>query len=46
LFTDGTGQFAGLSGAASFHTFAASARFDGTLKGILSGGEYASFTLR
>lgn len=35
-FTGGTGQFAGLSGAASFHTFAAGARFTGTLKGTLS----------
>lgn len=36
-FTNGTGQFGGLSGAASFHTFAAGARFTGTLKGTLSG---------
>ena len=35
-FTDGTGQFTGLSGTASFHTFAAGARFTGTLKGTLS----------
>jgi hypothetical protein len=35
-FTDGTGQFAGLSGTASFHTFSAGARFTGTLKGTLS----------
>src|SRR6266487_1740364 len=32
-FTDGTGQFDGLSGTASFHTFSAGARFAGTLKG-------------
>jgi hypothetical protein len=36
-FTDGTGQFAGLSGTASFHTFSAGARFTGTLAGTLSG---------
>jgi hypothetical protein len=36
-FTGGTGQFAGLSGAASFHTFSAGARFKGTLTGTLSG---------
>jgi hypothetical protein len=36
-FTGGTGQFAGLSGTASFHTFSAGARFTGTLKGTLSG---------
>jgi hypothetical protein len=35
-FTDGTGQFAGLSGTASFHTFSAGAIFTGTLKGTLS----------
>lgn len=35
-FTGGTGQFAGLSGTASFHTFSAGARFTGTLKGTLS----------
>ena len=35
-FTGGTGQFAGLSGTASFHTFFAGARSTGTLKGILS----------
>jgi hypothetical protein len=35
--TDGTGQFAGLSGTASFHTFSAGARFTGTLTGTLSG---------
>jgi hypothetical protein len=35
---DGTGQFAGLSGTASFHTFAAGARFKGTLSGILNAG--------
>jgi hypothetical protein len=35
-FIDGTGQFAGLSGIASFHTFSAGARFTGTLKGTLS----------
>jgi hypothetical protein len=35
--THGTGQFAGLSGTASFHTFSAGARFTGTLKGTLSG---------
>jgi hypothetical protein len=37
-FTDGTGQFDGLSGTASFHTFSAGARVKGTLKGTLSGG--------
>jgi hypothetical protein len=36
-FTDGTGQFDGLSGTASFHTFDSGARFAGTLKGTLSG---------
>ena len=36
-FSGGTGQFAGLSGPASFHTFGAGARFTGTLKGTLSG---------
>jgi len=36
-FAGGTGQFAGLSGPASFHTFGAGARFTGTLKGTLSG---------
>jgi hypothetical protein len=36
-FTSGTGQFAGLSGTADFHTFSAGARFTGTLKGTLSG---------
>jgi hypothetical protein len=35
--TGGTGQFAGLSGTASFHTLGAGARFVGTLKGTLSG---------
>jgi hypothetical protein len=35
-FTGGTGQFAGLSGTASFHTFGAGARFTGTLEGTLS----------
>jgi hypothetical protein len=35
--TGRTGQFAGLSGTASLHTFAAGARFTGTLKGTLSG---------
>ena len=34
-FADGTGQFAGLNGAASFHTFGAGARFRGTLTGTL-----------
>lgn len=37
LFADGTGQFEGLSGIASFHTFSAGARFRGTLEGTLSG---------
>ena len=37
LFADGTGQFEGLSGIASFHTSTAGARFRGTLKGTLSG---------
>jgi hypothetical protein len=36
-FSGGTGQFAGLSGPASFHTFGAGARFTGTLTGTLSG---------
>jgi hypothetical protein len=36
-FTHGTGQFAGLSGTASFHTFSAGARFTGTLTGTLTG---------
>jgi hypothetical protein len=35
-FSFGTGQFAGLSGAASFHTFSAGARFTGALRGTLS----------
>ena len=35
-FAAGTGQFAGLSGTASFHTFSAGAVFTGTLKGTLS----------
>jgi len=35
-FTDGTGQFVGLSGTASFHTFSAGARSTETLKGTLS----------
>jgi hypothetical protein len=35
-FADGTGQFAGLSGDAGFHTSAAGARFRGTLTGTLS----------
>jgi hypothetical protein len=34
---DGTGQFAGLQGAAVFHTFGAGARFAGTLTAVLSG---------
>jgi hypothetical protein len=36
-FTDGTGQFEGLSGTALFHTRAAGARFAGTLQGTLTG---------
>jgi hypothetical protein len=36
-FADGTGQFDGLSGPASFHTFSVGARFKGTLTGTLSG---------
>jgi hypothetical protein len=36
-FSDGTGRFDGLAGAASFHTFSAGARFAGTLHGTLSG---------
>jgi hypothetical protein len=36
-FSDGTGQFEGLSGTASFHTFSSGARFKGTLTGTLSG---------
>ena len=35
-FADGTGQFAGLSGEANFHTSAAGARFRGTLGGTIS----------
>lgn len=35
-FADGTGQFAGLSGTASFHTFFAGAHLSGTLNGTLS----------
>jgi hypothetical protein len=34
---NGTGQFQGLSGTATFHTFDAGARFKGTLNSILSG---------
>ena len=37
LFADGTGQFEGLSGIASFHTATAGAGFRGTLNGTLSG---------
>src|SRR6266568_4388981 len=33
--TGGTGQLAGLTGTASFHTFSAGARFTGTLEGTL-----------
>jgi hypothetical protein len=36
-FANGTGQFDGLSGTASFHTFSAGARFTGTLQGTLTG---------
>ena len=36
-FAGGTGQFAGVSGTATFHTFEAGARFTGTLEGTLSG---------
>jgi hypothetical protein len=36
-FAGGTGQFSGLSGTASFHTFSAGAVFKGTLTGTLSG---------
>ena len=36
-FANGTGQFAGLSGTALFHTLSAGARFKGTLQGTLSG---------
>ena len=36
-FANGSGQFQGLSGTASFHTFSAGARFAGTLQGTLSG---------
>jgi hypothetical protein len=35
-FTDGTGQFDGLSGTANFNTFVAGARFRGTLTGTLT----------
>jgi hypothetical protein len=37
LFTNGTGQFGGLSGTATFHTSGAGARFTGTLNGALGG---------
>jgi hypothetical protein len=36
VFAEGTGQFAGLAGPASFHTFGAGARLTGTLKGALT----------
>jgi hypothetical protein len=36
-FAAGTGQFDGISGAASFHRSGAGARFTGTLKSTLSG---------
>jgi hypothetical protein len=36
-FTDGTGQFDGLSGTANFHTLIAGARISGTLTGTLTG---------
>jgi len=36
-FSEGTGQFEGLSGTALFHTLSAGARFKGTLKGTLNG---------
>lgn len=36
-FTDGTGQFDGLSGSASFHTMSAGAVIKGSLEGTLSG---------
>jgi len=35
---NGTGQFQGLSGTATFHTFSAGARLKGTLDGVLNGG--------
>jgi hypothetical protein len=41
-FTGGTGQFAGLSGTASFHTFSAGARFTGTLEGTLTANDSTS----
>jgi hypothetical protein len=37
VFANGTGQFSGLTGTASFHTFSAGAAFRGTLQGTLSG---------
>lgn len=37
MFANGTGQFSGLSGTASFHTFFAGAALRGTLQGTLSG---------
>jgi hypothetical protein len=37
VFANGTGQFNGLSGTASFHTFFAGAAMRGTLQGTLSG---------
>jgi hypothetical protein len=37
VFANGTGQFNGLSGTASFHTFSGGAAFGGTLQGTLSG---------
>jgi hypothetical protein len=36
-FSGATGQFAGLSGTATFHTLSAGALFSGTLEGTLSG---------
>jgi hypothetical protein len=36
-FAHGKGQFKGLQGTATFHTFSAGARFSGTLTGTLSG---------
>jgi hypothetical protein len=35
-FSNGSGQFAGLQGTASFHTFVAGAVYQGALTGTLS----------
>ena len=41
-FSDGTGQFKGLHGTASFHQFSAGAVFQGTLTGTLSDWKVAN----